>query len=194
MVESHRYYDPTNRDKQLGLIPGGKGLVFPPREASDETGREELYEETIRKLWAALDKHDSDAAFALYTPDSVVYDVGYPEPLRGREANRKKYEEAIKALPDHHPTRINLMVKGNVATAELYSSSTNTGPITLRDGTVVPPNGQRVEMRSSAWWFFNEEGLIVEGHRYYDPSSHDKQLGLIPGEKGLVFPPRKAFD
>ena len=89
------------------------------------------HEETIRKLWSAFDRHDGDTAFALYTTDSVAYDIGYSEPLRGREANRKIYDEALKSLPNHQPSRINLLVKGNVAAAELFSSSINTGPLTL---------------------------------------------------------------
>jgi len=59
------------------------------------------FEDSRRKLAAAMTKHDHpDAVANAYATDAVAYDPMYPEPLRGRDANRKEAAGFIRAFPD----------------------------------------------------------------------------------------------
>ena len=56
---------------------------------------------------------------------------------------------------------------------------THTGPLSLPDGTDVPPSGKRLEIRGMELVKVRE-GKIVVDNLYYDTSAVAVQLGLVP--------------
>ena len=65
------------------------------------------YEAASRKFADTFNKHDLDALARLYAEGAVAYDPMYPEPLRGREAIRRRLLQRLPGHTDgsHHHAR-----------------------------------------------------------------------------------------
>jgi hypothetical protein len=59
-------------------------------------------EQVVKKWVDAWNRHDIDSAYELVDPNFVEYTSAWTEPLRGKEANRKSDECAVRAMPDVH--------------------------------------------------------------------------------------------
>ena len=58
-------------------------------------------------------------------------------------------------------------------------TGTNTGPLRLPDGSVIPPTGKPVEIKGMEYVEVRD-GKIVVDNLYYDFMAAVAQLGLIP--------------
>jgi len=56
---------------------------------------------------------------------------------------------------------------------------THTGPVTLPDGTQIPPTGRSVQIRGMEFVQLRD-GEIVVDNLYYDSLAMLAQLGLVP--------------
>jgi predicted ester cyclase len=57
--------------------------------------------------------------------------------------------------------------------------ATHTGPLTLPDGTQIPPTGKRVEIRGMEFCQVRDGKLVID-NLYYDNLTLLAQLGLLP--------------
>ena len=128
-------------------------------------------ESTIRRLFDAFNRRDADATGALHAPDSVVYDPGFPEPLRGRQTIQDEAAAWFTAAPDTTMEALRFWANDTGVAAEVRITGHQTGP--LGD---LPPTGNAFEQWAVAAWRVNADGLITEEVRYYSPAAIQSQL------------------
>jgi steroid delta-isomerase-like uncharacterized protein len=138
------------------------------------------FEELTKEFNDAINRHDADAAAATYAEDCVAHDPMYPDPLKGRSAIREDIATFFRAFPDMRFEVVNLLEKGDVGTAEMRFSGTNTGPLTTPTGDEVPPTGKRIDLLGAVYVKLGADGLVKEEHRYYDTAAFTRMLGLTP--------------
>jgi steroid delta-isomerase-like uncharacterized protein len=119
----------------------------------------------------------------LYTPDAVLHDPQYPEPIRGREAIRSSYEQMFRSFPDIRVTIVHRHVHDDVMVYELRMTGTNRGPIGTPDGD-VPATNRGMDVEGAVFADLDSSGRFRRVRRYYDNATMMRQLGLI--ESGAV--------
>jgi steroid delta-isomerase-like uncharacterized protein len=134
-------------------------------------------EDVIRKYSAARNRHDVNTAVSMLDPDYSEYDPLTPEPRKGTEDWRKNEESVDKAIPDFEHRILNIVAKGDTVACELLATGTFNAPMELL-GRVIPPTGNRIELRMASFYRVNSKGLIAEVHEYYDSAEVFQQLGL----------------
>jgi steroid delta-isomerase-like uncharacterized protein len=137
------------------------------------------FEAITEQFITAINRHDLDAAAATYAEDTVAYDPMYPTPLTGRDAIREDFAATLRAFPDVRFEVLELLEQGDVGTAEMLLTGTNTGPLTTPMGE-MPPTGKRVELKGAVYIRMDDRGLVAEERRYYDTGSLMRALGVTP--------------
>jgi steroid delta-isomerase-like uncharacterized protein len=115
---------------------------------------------------------------ALYASDAI-----YTDPTgryAGREAILAYYKEADKPFSDLRMDTTLLIEEGDTVVAEYTWRGTNTGPLTMPDGTEIPATGKTLEM-SGVGIITVRDGTIAEQRDYFDVAAMMSQLGLMPG-------------
>src|SRR5437660_7437942 len=85
--------------------------------------------QALERETAAWNAHDADAVAACYAEDAVLYDVGLPHPLRGRNAIRDSVAGYLVAFSDFHADVGEPIVSGNRAAQEWKGIGTNDGEL-----------------------------------------------------------------
>ena len=70
---------------------------------------------------------------------------------------------------------------GHIIAAELVVGATHTQPMPTPDGNMIPATGKRLELAMGEFWRLDDDGRIIEEHRYLDTATMFAQLGLAPG-------------
>jgi len=106
--------------------------------------------EVLRAFHAAFVTRDVDALCALYADDAVNHQVA-EEPLRGKAAIRRSFEEFFRAFPDETTELLNLFEDGAWAIWEWRGGSPSApagapavhgcGFFQIRDGLIVLQRG-----------------------------------------------------
>jgi ketosteroid isomerase-like protein len=133
----------------------------------------------IEERLAATNARDWDTWQALHTPDAVRTAPELEQPLEGSLAMRAAITTLSTAFPDYHLELRQAFGQGEWLAIRLHTTGTMTGPLTLSDGTVVPPTGQPIEQEWAALVRF-EGDRIAEFHEFYDQLLLMVQLGLLP--------------
>jgi steroid delta-isomerase-like uncharacterized protein len=121
---------------------------------------------------------DLDGVMELYADDAVQ---GMPDgPFEGSAAIRERLANELDAIPDVTHTVVSFVEQGDAFADEWTFVGTQTGPLTLPDGTVLPPTGKRVEVRGMEVVRVGPDGKIVLNTLYYDNLAVAAQLGLVP--------------
>ena len=136
---------------------------------SVEDQAREAYEAAIRLYNAGdvagfADAHGEQAV--LVTPAGT---------RRGREAIHEYWRRQRDAFPDLHLALDLVVTQGDVVMSEWTWLGTNTGPLTLRDGTPAMATGRRVELRGMEVARIRN-GEIVEYRMYWDGFDLAQQL------------------
>ncbi len=134
--------------------------------------------EVIRKQIDAVNRHDITAFTACYSPNAVVMDPQYPEPLRGGGAIGKDMTDFLTALPDLELRLKRTITEGDSYAAEITMSGTHKGPLIGPSGQ-IPATNKRVEIGAILLVQLDKDGRIAEEHRYYDLAGMMSQLGLM---------------
>lgn len=135
-------------------------------------------EQIAQRAIEAFNAHDAKAWGALYASDAVVTDPQYPEPLRGRDAIEKDFQDFLTAFGDLQGRTTSLLVQGNTYVWEGVASGTHTGPMEV-PGQTIPPTNRRMEFPGCFVGAVNDQGQIMEERRYYDVATILGQLGLL---------------
>jgi steroid delta-isomerase-like uncharacterized protein len=135
-----------------------------------------------RDLWNELDsvysKLDYRGMASLYASDAVHVDAwGRHE---GREAIGVYFEEADKPFSEISMETSQVIEEGNEVVAEWVFRGTNTGPLTMPDGTQIPATHKSVELPGVSVLSV-KDGKITSQRDYFDNASVMSQLGLMPG-------------
>jgi steroid delta-isomerase-like uncharacterized protein len=113
--------------------------------------------------YAAWNAHDADAVAAIFAEDAEAYDVGVPEPVRGRAAIRERAAGLLVAFPDFHLERLELLVDGNANADRWRATGTHTGPF-----MGIAPTGNRIDVLGASFSLFGDDGLVVRDHHFWD--------------------------
>jgi steroid delta-isomerase-like uncharacterized protein len=121
---------------------------------------------------------DLDGVMELYADDAVQ---GMPDGVfEGRAAIRERLANELDAIPNVTHTVVSYVEQGDAFADEWTFVGTQTGPLTLPDGSVLPPTGKRVEVSGMEVVRVGPDGKIVLNTLYYDNLAVAAQLGLDP--------------
>jgi steroid delta-isomerase-like uncharacterized protein len=120
---------------------------------------------------------DLDACMELYAEDAVqrMHDGTFA----GRAAIRERLARDLTACPDAAYTVGSFVEQGDAFADEWTFAGTQTGPLSLPDGTQLPPTGKRLEIKGMELVQVRD-GKIVIDNLYYDAMAILAQLGLVP--------------
>ncbi len=136
--------------------------------------------QVLKQETEAWNAHDADGVAACYAQDAKLYDVGLPEPLRGRAAIRESVAGYLAAFSDFHAVNLGEpIVSGNRAAQEWKVTGTNDGELL---GTA--PTGKSATTYGCATAEFGEDGLIHRGGNYWNVAALVQQLGVVPETAG----------
>lgn len=122
---------------------------------------------------------DLDGVMDLYAEDSSQL---MPDGLfEGRSDIRDRLAQELTAFTDLAHRVVSYVEEGDAFADEWVFVGTHTGPLTLPDGTVVPPTGKRVEAPGMELVRLRD-GRIVVDNLYYDNLAVVAQLGLLRQE------------
>ncbi len=139
-------------------------------------------EENLQKVDAiieAFNPHDWDRFAGLFAESAVVYVPDSPEPLKGRDALRERFQGLEKAFPDIHIEKVRTIGQGDWVCAEFISTGTHEGPLPGPGGQTIPATNKTARDPVAVVFKF-EGGQITEAHEYRDVLGMMAQLGLAP--------------
>jgi len=136
------------------------------------------YRELLDRYVERYNAGDLDACMDLYADDAVQ---GMPDGIFvGRSAIHERLARELEAIPDVTHTVVSFIEQGDAFADEWTFVGTHTGPLTLPDGTVLPPTGKRVEVKGMEVVRVGPDGKIVLNTLYFDNLAVATQLGLVP--------------
>jgi steroid delta-isomerase-like uncharacterized protein len=120
---------------------------------------------------------DLDACMTLYAEDASqrMHDGVF----EGVDAIRDRLARDLEAFADAKYVVDTFFADGDEFADEWTFTGTNTGPLRLPDGSVIPPTGKPVEIKGMEYVELRD-GKIVIDNLYYDFMAAVAQLGLIP--------------
>lgn len=127
----------------------------------------------------AWNRHDPEAFASFYADDTTVHDPMYTEPLSGRDAIRKDFEDFMTAFPDAEFSVGAVVASGDTVAFEVRARGVHKGPFAGPAG-VVPASNRSIDMPIAAFARVDDHGLVVDERRYYDVAGLLQQLGLMP--------------
>jgi ketosteroid isomerase-like protein len=126
----------------------------------------------------AVFRKDLEAAAKLYAPDAVAITPDAGE-VRGREQIIQYFRQFLDAFPDATDEVVHSHESGDTAIDEGYVFGTNTGPLPLPTGEILPATGRQIRSRSCDVVTV-QDGAIVSHRFYFDQIELLDQLGLLP--------------
>jgi steroid delta-isomerase-like uncharacterized protein len=137
---------------------------------------------TGKDLWNEFDRlsneHDWTGVASLYANDGAYCGPGWCE--EGPEAIKAYLEGAYRAFPDQTFPVLRVVEEDDSVVAEWIFRCTHTGPMTLPDGTEIPPTGKKVELPVVSVCQITD-GKFARLTDYFDNAAFMTQLGLMPG-------------
>lgn len=137
-------------------------------------GLKELYLQAIE----AYNAHDLDTFLGYYAEDCELIVPGFP-PFQGKAAARECWRLFLESFPDDHLTITSQVVAGTTVVGEWTADATNTGPLYLPSGKVLPPTGKRFTSKGIDVSVI-DAGRIKSHRLYWDTAAVLAQLGLMP--------------
>jgi len=120
---------------------------------------------------------DLAACMDLYAEDAVQI---MPEGVfQGRGAIHERLSRELAGFSELTYTIGNFVEQDDAFADEFTIVGTHTGPVTLPDGTQIPPTGRSVQIRGMEFVQLRD-GEIVVDNLYYDNVALMAQLGLVP--------------
>jgi hypothetical protein len=119
-----------------------------------------------QQLVDAFNARDDQALRRLYHPDAIVKRPTWPGDS-DVEASLESIRLGIGAYPDGRISIRRLIVQNQTAVVEFQFEATNTAPLTLFSGRVVP-TGKVLRLGGTIVQAFDDDGLIREDRQYRD--------------------------
>ena len=131
-----------------------------------------------RQAIEAYNAHDLDRFLDYYADDCEVTVPGFP-PFKGKAAARECWRLFMESFPDDHLTVTSQVVEEPTVVGEWTADGTNTGPLYLPSGHVLPPTGKRFTNKGIDISVI-DAGRIKTHRLYWDTAAVLAQLGLTP--------------
>lgn len=140
--------------------------------------------ELMDRATQAIFANDFETFRACYAPDVVFTapDIGTGHGVDNLVAWMADFQ---KTLPDMTYEMAREHEAGNCAIDEGYVLGTNTGPISMPDGSTLPATGKEVRLRAIDVATV-ENGLISKHDFYFDQLEFLTQLGLMEAPQATV--------
>ena len=134
----------------------------------------------VRAYYDALNRREIDKNLSLVTDDVKWMNIPFNTSFSGRKEYREYLENWTKAMPDYKVEIVNLIASNECewATIEFVGRGTHTAPLAGFQGT-IPATNKKLELKFCELLRI-KDGLIVEGHLYFDSASLTRQFGLLP--------------
>jgi len=130
-------------------------------------------------LQGVFGRHDTSAAKEFLADEFVDHSLP-PGMDTSRDGFVAYVQTFLTAFPDLSVTVDDVIVSGDrVATRTTYRG-TNTGPLQMPDGTVLPATGKSVQFEGNDIARVDDEGHAVEHWGIFDQMGMMGQLGLLP--------------
>src|SRR5947209_11865133 len=137
--------------------------------------------QALERETEAWNAHDADGVAAFYAEDAVLYDVGLPEPLRGRAAIRDSVAGYLAAFSDFHVSTGEPVVSGNQTAQEWKVTGTNDGQL-----FGIASTGKSATTYGCGTAEFGDDGLIHRAGNYWNAAALMQQLGVVPETAGAT--------
>ena len=134
--------------------------------------------QALDALYEAYNRHDADAAAALYAPDGTHEDVAVGRPARGREAIAAGLRRLFTAFPDSRWTPSAQVEHDGRA----FGTYVLTGTLRQDLGS-IRATGQRLELRG-VHVLETDSGLIRLSQDYWDSATFQRQMTTTPSTGG----------
>lgn len=124
----------------------------------------------LEELHAAYNRHDADAAGALYADDCAHEDIAYGRPKHGRDEIAGGLGHFLAAFPDAHWETLDSFEHDDRAMARYVLTGTlqsDFGPFRA--------SGQRIELRGVQVLELSA-GRIVRSEDYWDGATFERQV------------------
>jgi predicted ester cyclase len=118
-----------------------------------------------------------DDAKDIIDPNVVVIDEPMGMEMHGLDAFIQYSDGFVTAMPDIKGTVVDEHVSGDTATLVIRAKGTFTGEMHTPDGSVIPGNGNRLDLEYEAQHQV-KNGKIVRFVANYDMQEFMRQLGL----------------
>jgi steroid delta-isomerase-like uncharacterized protein len=120
---------------------------------------------------------------ALLSDDVVWYDIGSPEPMRGKAAARPYLQAWYTAFPDLKSKVVDRIVTEDKVATEIEFTGTNRGSLQMSPSApAIPATGKLVKGKGT-YFLHIRNGKIVEVRTYPDTMGMMMQLGLLAQAK-----------
>jgi steroid delta-isomerase-like uncharacterized protein len=126
---------------------------------------------------AAYNAGDIAGFCAYYAPDAIL--TTPDGTFTGLEAIFENWTKEKAAFPDSKVTMTLVVEDGDKLVSEWTWTATNTGDLSLPDGTTLPATGKSVTVNGMDVTELRD-GKIVSQRMYFDNMTAFTQLGLIP--------------
>ena len=135
------------------------------------------YRNLLERYVELYNAGDLDGCMDLYSEDAVQI---MPDGVfHGRSKIHERLARELAAFTDVKFGFGSFLEQGDTFADEWSMAGTHTGPLTLPDGSTLPPTGRRVEVKGMEFVRIRD-GKIVVDNLYYDNLALLSQLGLIP--------------
>lgn len=139
-------------------------------------------EENLQKvdtMIEAFNAHDLDR-FIGFRAESITFSSpDSPEPLKGPEAVRERFQGLFDAFPDIRVEKERAFGQGDWVSMEFTVTGTHLGPLPGPGGEAIPATNKPVRFANSIVLKF-EGGEVTEEREYWDQLRFMTQLGLAP--------------
>ena len=132
----------------------------------------------LEALYEAYNRHDAEAAAALYVPDGTHEDVAFGRPARGREAIAAGLQRLFAAFPDARWTPTATLETGGRA----FGRYVLTGRL-QRDMGPIRATGQRLEL-PGVHVLETDAGSIRRSQDFWDSATFQRQMNTSPTPEG----------
>jgi steroid delta-isomerase-like uncharacterized protein len=135
------------------------------------------YRDLLDRYVELYNAGDLDGVIDLYAEDSVQL---MPDGVfEGKAAIKERLAKELAAFSGLAHRYTSYVESDDAFADEWVFVGTHTGPLTLPDGTELPPTGKRVEMPGMEYVKMRD-GKIVVDNMYYDNLAVAAQFGLLP--------------
>jgi len=136
--------------------------------------------ERVRRAIDSYNAHKVDAED--YAEDAEFVAPGRG-PAKGKRAIADYWKQQLESFPDAKVTVDRIISEGDTVVVEYAFTGTNTGPLRLPSGEVLPATNRKVTGPGLDIVTF-ERGKITSHHQYFDQVPAFVQLGLMPAPAG----------
>ena len=124
----------------------------------------------------SMNTKDPSRLIAHYTDNAVITDPSTPEPVRGKEAIRRNFEQWSTAFSQMKFEVKDIVESGNKVALHLDATGRHPGPIELGPGSRLAPTNKVVHMEVAEFLTITPEGKVSRDETIFDIAGMLAQL------------------